>query len=54
MGWFVEWTFATTYNIARESGQLQLQEEANHEAVSMVLIVAVRCGGAETTLKSGS
>lgn len=21
MGWFVEWTFATTYNIARESGQ---------------------------------
>lgn len=33
---------------------LQLQEEVNHEAVSMVLIVAVRCGGAETTLKSGS
>lgn len=33
---------------------LQLQEEVNHEAVNMALVMAVRYGGAETTLKSGS
>lgn len=33
---------------------LQLQEEVTHKAVSMPLVMAVRCGRAETTLKSGS
>lgn len=33
---------------------LQLQEEVTHKAVSMALLMAARCGGAETTLKSGS
>lgn len=33
---------------------LQLQEEVNHEAGSMTLVMAVRCGGAETILKSGN
>lgn len=32
---------------------LQLLEEVNHEAVSMALVMAARCDGAEITLKSG-